>query len=134
MAVSESKLDSQLRISRQEIRSKRKEERLETNWKVQDRETPIHLRSEVAYFFACPAFLFGGILVRLSFKGLPPPHHRGWCVAQVGQSAYTLGSSDRFRSGHMTQEEPIVAPNVGELLMGTGRKGVSFSAIMSMLN
>ena len=61
--------------------------------------------------------------MRLSFNGLYIPIIRGGHVTQAGQSTHTLGSSDLFGArGHMTQEEPVTAPDGGRIANGLWEK------------
>ena len=63
-------------------------------------------------------------------QGTLHPYHRGGHVTQAGQSIYTFGSSDWFRGGHMTKEEPVMIPDCGRTANGHWEK----NAILSHCN
>lgn len=62
-------------------------------------------------FFCLPSFPLAEDFSEMVIQGTSQPYHRGGHVTQAGQSMYTLGSSDWFRGGHTTTQEPVMIPD-----------------------
>ena len=73
-------------------------------------------------FFCLPSIPLVEDFSEMVIQRTSHPRHRGGHVTQAGQSIYTLGSSDQFRGGLMTKEEPVMTPDCGRIANGHWEK------------